>query len=139
VRAIDTVKEQAEYGRIALCRTEGVAGVWSVQGAAFAQLWELWICEKHASMSVYHTELVERAEAAVASGSVIVALAAMQKDAALWALPALLAVLICTAFGLSGTASLWVSLPLVGVSIAGGVIYIGAIYASAWSRRANDS
>ena len=43
----------------------------------------------------YHARLVERADEAALSGNAFVALASMRRDAAIWALPALLAVAIC--------------------------------------------
>ena len=86
-------------------------------------------------MGRYHAHLVERADAAASAGSTLVALASMQRDAAIWALPALLAVVICWLFQLSGAPSLWVSLPLVGISIIGCTGYVGAIYFRAIMRR----
>jgi hypothetical protein len=83
----------------------------------------------------YHARLVERADAAASSGSAFVALASMRRDAAIWAFPALLAVAICWFFQLSGTLSLLVSLPLVGVSIVGFSAYVAATYCRAMMRR----
>jgi hypothetical protein len=73
----------------------------------------------------YHARLVERADAAASSGNAFVALASMRRDAAIWVLPALLAVVLCWIFQLSGMSSLWVSLPLVGVSIVGCSVFVG--------------
>lgn len=90
-------------------------------------------------MRGYHQSLIERADAAASSGSLWTIYAAMQRDAAVWVLPALLAVVICLMFNLSGTSSLWVSLPLVGISLFGCVIYVGTIYGRAIKRRTNGS
>jgi hypothetical protein len=90
-------------------------------------------------MNGYHHKLLQRADAAVATGNIFAVLVALRRDAIVWMVPALLAVLICCVFRLSGSASLWVTLPLVGISLAGGVIYVGAVYAQALSRRANGS
>ena len=82
----------------------------------------------------YHAHLIKRADAAASSGSVFIALAAMQRDAMIWAIPALIALSICWLFQLSGVSSLWVSLPLVGMSIIGGIGYVGTIYCRALTR-----
>jgi len=83
----------------------------------------------------YHHRIVERANAAVASGRIATIYTSMVGAAVVWAIPALLAIVICLAFGLKGTDSLLVSVPLVAVSIAGGCIYIGWIYGRAIQRR----
>lgn len=86
----------------------------------------------------YHHHLTKRAEEATAVG-IIPALLAMQRDAALWTIPALLAVIICWTLQLSGTAALWVAIPLVAISFAGCVIYVGAVYVLAIKRHLNGS
>lgn len=44
-----------------------------------------------------------------------------------WVAPAALAVAVCWWFSLDGVRSLWVSLPLVGVTLVG-LIYVGYVY-----------
>jgi hypothetical protein len=86
-------------------------------------------------LRAYHDRAVERANAAVASGQIAKIYASMTGAAIVWAIPALLAVLLCLGLGLSGTDSLYVSVPLVGVSIVGGCLYIGWVYGRALVRR----
>jgi hypothetical protein len=51
-----------------------------------------------------------------------------------WVIPSALAIIICWSFSLEGARSLWVSLPLVGITLAG-IIYTGAVYAiTGWRR-----
>jgi len=83
----------------------------------------------------YHRRTIERAETAVASGETATIYAAMTGAAVVWGVPAPLAILICVALGLKGTASFFVTVPLVGLSIAGGCIYIGWVYGRALLRR----
>ena len=83
----------------------------------------------------YHQGLIERANKVAANGSPFAMIAAMQRDAIIWALPALAALAICSLAQLSGSSSLWVSVPLVSASIAGCVFYVGLIYGAAIKRR----
>jgi mannose/fructose/N-acetylgalactosamine-specific phosphotransferase system component IIC len=92
-------------------------------------------CETARMLRAYHHRTVERANAAVASGRITTIYAAMAAAAIVWAIPALLAVVICVALGLKGTDSLLVSVPLVAASIAGGCIYVGWVYGRAIQRR----
>ena len=83
----------------------------------------------------YHRRTVQRAEAAVTTGQLATIYSSMVKAALIWAIPALLAVAVCWIFGLTGTDSLYVSVPLVALSIAGGCIYVGWVYGRALSAR----
>ena len=94
-------------------------------------------CELRAMIRGYHHGLVARAEKAVSTGSIFTVLSAMQREAAIWALPALVAVAICWVFGLSGSNSLWISLPLVGITILGSGAYVCTVYVQAMARRKN--
>lgn len=85
-------------------------------------------------MRNYHERVTKRANDAAATGMGAV-LAAMQWDAALWAIPALLAVVLCWAFQLSGVAALFVAVPLIAVSLFGCVLYLGIVYGCAIKRR----
>ncbi|MDI1296905.1 MAG: hypothetical protein PSY12_13660 [bacterium] len=87
----------------------------------------------------YHRALTGRADAAAVSGDIGSLMTAMACDAVFWALPGLLAVAICWTFGLAGVSALWVSLPLIAISIFGCVFYVGTVYALAITRRANGS
>ena len=79
----------------------------------------------------YHQTLTERAKAVVASNSLSRVFGSMWRDTIVWLIPIGLAFLICWVWGLSGTTSLIVSAPLVGISLLGGVVYVGAVYALA--------
>lgn len=53
----------------------------------------------------------------------------MWRDTVIWLVPSALAILICRIWGLSDRASLLVSIPLVGISLLGGLTYVGTVYA----------
>ena len=86
-------------------------------------------------LRAYHRRTIERANAAVESGQIAKIYASMSGAALVWVIPALVALVVCLAFGLEGTASLYVSVPLVAVSIAGGCLYIGWVYGRAILRQ----
>ena len=86
-------------------------------------------------LRAYHHRTVERANAAVASGQIAKIYSSMTGAALVWAVPALLAILLCFGFGLKGAASLYVSVPLVALSILGGCLYIGWVYGRALLER----
>ncbi|WP_296219948.1 hypothetical protein [uncultured Sphingomonas sp.] len=83
----------------------------------------------------YHERVVTRAEAAAGRDHVVYLLSGIWRDAAIWSIPALVAMLICAAFGLQGLPSLWVSLPAVAVAMLGSCIYVPAVYLAAMKRR----
>jgi hypothetical protein len=86
----------------------------------------------------YHQRVTFRATKAAATGH-FGYLFGIWRESILWTLPALVAVLICWAFDLGGLASLWATLPAVGIWIAGAGLYIPSVYLGAMKRRANDS
>jgi hypothetical protein len=83
----------------------------------------------------YHRGIIGRADAAASAGGLWMVYVAMQRDAAVWCVPALFAVAFCWIFDLSGPSSLWVSIPLVGITLFGCVFYVGTIYRRAIRRR----
>lgn len=89
------------------------------------------VCIDPLVMSSYHKWAVGRAEAAAATGSLFTVMIEVQLQAALWAIPAAIALLVCWFAGLSGTAALLVSTPLVVVSVGGSCVYTGWIFARA--------
>ncbi|MDE2441965.1 MAG: hypothetical protein KGP14_13160 [Betaproteobacteria bacterium] len=82
----------------------------------------------------YHRKIVERAESAVATGSLSTIMIEMQRQATPWAIPAAIAVIACFVTGLSGKTALLFAFPLVAVSIFGSCIYSGWIFARAIMR-----
>ena len=82
----------------------------------------------------YHRMAVERAEAAVATGNLARIMIEMQRQASPWAIPAIVAILICWLGRLSGNAVLLVALPLVAISIAGSCVYSGWVFARAFKQ-----
>lgn len=85
-------------------------------------------------MRAYHRRTVQRADAAAATGQLGVIYTSMIQAGLVWILPALLAVVICWTFGLTGVESLYLSVPLVALSIFGCCGYVGWIYARALKR-----
>jgi hypothetical protein len=66
-------------------------------------------------------------------------LAGVWRDAAIWVAPVALVVVVCALFGLSGLTSLLLSLPAVGVTFAGAILYVPWVYLRAFRRRWNGS
>jgi hypothetical protein len=87
----------------------------------------------------YHERVVARAEAAASKGHLVYLLGGIWRDAAVWALPPLAAVLICPIFGLYGQPRFWVSLPAVGVTLLGSCGYVPWVYLGALKRRWSGS
>ncbi len=83
-------------------------------------------------LSRYHKAVVERANAAARKPR-ISAYLSEKRDELPWILPTIGAVLICWGFGLWGTRSLYVTAPLMFVTISG-LIYVWVIYAQARGR-----
>ena len=83
----------------------------------------------------YHRALTGRANAAVVRNNLPLVFVSMWRDTVIWLIPSVLALLICWIWGLTGTASFLVSVPLVGISLVGGVIYVGTVYAMALNNR----
>lgn len=75
-----------------------------------------------------------RADAASRPDAVGFLLGGIWHDAAIWTIPAIVAVLICAIIGLHGPSSLWVSLPAVGITILGSCVYVPMVYVAAMKR-----
>jgi hypothetical protein len=86
-------------------------------------------------LSAYHTRTINLAKAAVATGRPSSIYLSMAMAAAVWTIPAMLAVFICCGLGLNGVAILYVCLPLIGISVAGCCGYIGWVYWRAMMHR----
>lgn len=85
----------------------------------------------------YRQRLSVRAEAAAAKGHVAYLLAGMWRDAALWVAPIALVAVICAIFKISGPSSLLLSLPALGVTFAGAILYVPWMYLRAFRQRWN--
>lgn len=85
-------------------------------------------------LRAYHQKMIDLAEAAVATGRPATIYLAMAKAASVWIIPAIIGILVCSCLGLVGPALLYICLPLIAVTIAGGCGYIGWIYWRAMMR-----
>jgi len=75
-----------------------------------------------------------RADAAAQRNTVAFLLRGIWRDAVIWTIPALVAVLICAVLGLHGPLSLSVSMPAVGITILGSCVYVPMVYVAAMKR-----